>query len=75
MCEIHILIQQGHLLRMIYIFQLVNIKNCTFKALPIVVLSYGTLSILTFAISKVLRIPISKIILVFRLEIFNVILL
>ncbi len=51
MCEIHILVQQGLLLRMIYTFQLVNIKNCTFKALPIVVLIYGTLSILTFTIS------------------------
>ncbi len=40
MCEIHILVQQGRLLTMIYTFQLVNIKNCTFKALPIVVLSY-----------------------------------
>ncbi len=27
MCEIHILVQQGLLLRMIYIFQLVNIKE------------------------------------------------
>ncbi len=35
MCEIHILVQQGRLLTMIYTFQLVNIKNCTFKALPI----------------------------------------
>ncbi len=39
--------------RMIYTFQLVNIKNYTFQALPIVVLRYGTLSILIFAISKV----------------------
>ncbi len=52
MCRIHTLIQ-GRLLRIIYIFQLVNIKNCTFKALPTVVLRYGTLSILTFAIRKV----------------------
>ncbi len=36
-------VQQGHLLRMIYTLQLVNIKNCTFKALAIVVLRYGTL--------------------------------
>ncbi len=46
------LVQQGHLLRMIYPFHMVNIKNCTFKDLPIVVLRYGTLSILTFAIIK-----------------------
>ncbi len=44
---------QGHLLRMIYTFQLVNIRNCTFKDSPMVVLGYGTLSILTFAINKV----------------------
>ncbi len=36
-----------------YTFQLVNIKNGTFKALPMVGLRYGTLSILTFTISKV----------------------
>ncbi len=73
MCEIHNLVQKGHLLRIIYMFQLVNMKNCTFRALPII---YGTLSILIFAISKVLtvlRMPISKIILVFRLQLFNVI--
>ncbi len=44
MCGIHTLIQQDNLLRMIYTLQLVNIKNCTFKALPIEVLRYVTLS-------------------------------